>query len=76
MKQGFEMKIFFTELYFYKLGSEKNGYKREPSLDDYQPSPMPFNISASDWIIAEKEILEQYPSVAYIHVLDSRVLEV
>ena len=70
------MKIFFTELYFYKLDSENNGYKREPSLDDYQPSPIPLNISASDWTLAEKEILEKYPSVAYIHVLDSRGIEI
>lgn len=70
------MKKFFTELYFYKSGLEKNGYTREPSLGDYQPSPVPFNISAADWSLAEKKILAQYPTVAYIHVVDSRDLDI
>lgn len=70
------MRHFYTELYFYKDGLKKSGYTREPNLDDYKQLPIPYDLSASDWKVAEKKILDKYPTVAYIHVIDSRALEI
>jgi hypothetical protein len=70
------MRHFFTELYFYKDGLQKSGYTRVPDLEDYKQVPVPYELSANDWKIAEKNILEKYPAVAYIHVIDSRSLDI
>lgn len=68
------MKKFFTELYFYKDDHDKTGYTKIPNIHKYKTSPLSVDITATDWKDAEKQIVDKYSTVAYIHVIESRDL--
>lgn len=70
------MKKYYTELYFYQNKSENKGLSDKPDLDKYSKSVIAYDLSANSWESAKKRILDKYPDIAYIYVVDSKNLDI
>ncbi len=67
---------YFMELYFFKDNVLKNGLDEQPDLDNYQSKTIITNIIATSWEEAKRKILEKYPSAAYIHMHETRSVDI
>lgn len=62
------------ELYFLKDGIEYTGLQAQPDLDTYTANTQLVNINADSFNEVKKQIIEKYPNVAYIHLIDTNEL--
>jgi hypothetical protein len=69
------MKKFSVELYFFNLQFLGSPLEKIPNLDKYLPETKLAQVSANDWDTARKVIIKQHPDVAYIHLIDSKSLD-
>ena len=71
------MKInYFMELYFFADNILKTHLDKQPNLDNYKSTTIMTNVIASSWNEAKKKILEKYPSTAYIHMHETRNMDI
>ena len=71
------MKMYFTELYFFKDELKDKGlYSELPTLDKYSVDTVLFQMSGIDWDYTKGKIIEEYPGVAFIHLHKSDDLRI
>ena len=69
------MKRYITELYFLKPGLVFRGLDNEPILDMYSSNTKLLDVNAASFKEAKKRIIEKFPEVSYIHLLDTNSLD-
>ena len=67
-------KKYFIELYFHK--DNKSSLEDKPNLDNYLSNTEISEIVANSWKEVKDKIIIKYPNIAYIHLLESRNMNI
>lgn len=67
---------YFMELYFFKDHISKTELDEQPDLDHYKPETIMATVIATNWEDAKRKLLIQYPNTAYIHMHETRTIDI
>lgn len=69
-------KKYFVELYFNKEGKQELGFSDTPELDHYKTETIMEQMISTSWEEAKRNLLLKYPNIAYIHVHETRNIDI
>jgi len=67
---------YFVELYFYTDNSLASGLQETPELNKYKNDTKMVEVISSSWDQAKKKLLLKFPDTAYMHVCETKNIEI
>jgi len=69
-----ERKEYYMEIYFYKKEGLNRGLQEIPDLDEYKKETEMIRAIAKDFRVLKREIEDKNEEVAYINLIETRIL--